>query len=79
MINIVNRHHPKVAERMRRYRARKTFERVVTHCLACGLEQEELQDLVGFVASGVKMRFHPRPGRPSNVTPARYNFSRRAP
>jgi len=58
--------------RMRRYRARKIFERAVLRALACGVEQGELEDLVGFVASGVKMRFHPRPGRPSNVTPGRY-------
>lgn len=63
------------ALRMKRYRARKTFERVVAHCLRWGIPQEELEDLVGFVATGVKMRFHPKPGRPSNVTPARYDWT----
>lgn len=61
-----------VAQRMRRYRARKIFERAVARALICGVPVEELEELVGFVASGVQMRFH-RAGRPrTNVTSRRY-------
>lgn len=61
-----------VAQRMRRYRARKIFEHAISRALICGIPQEELEELVGFVASGVQMRFHRR-GRPRvNVTSRRY-------
>jgi hypothetical protein len=60
------------AVRMQRYRARRAFERITRKALRLGVPADELADLVGFINSGVQMRFHPRPGRPRNVTESRY-------